>query len=233
MQKFSIIIIYSSITSILRFLNILKKSQSKFDKFLNDNSNIRELQKKFDEVINENNKLKTQKQNTVKQNEKLKENINDLESEIKKLNAKLTKEKKSNQELEERNYKLMDSLHQDVNHRVKQYKSKALSILAQPEFKKRISLIDSKTYRKNELSFLNKTQGKSNSPLKNLTSENIKNINTNKKENKDSPKKILFAINNEESLIKNTPIKRSHKGLKEKLKYFEDKLKNSLNQIHN
>ncbi len=59
------------------------------------------------------------------------EKVVQLEEELKDLVSKLSQSRKMNEELEERNYKLMDALHQDVANRTKQYKGRTLATLAQ------------------------------------------------------------------------------------------------------
>eukprot|EP01022_Parablepharisma_sp_SALTPOND_P018982 TRINITY_DN3178_c0_g1_i1.p1 TRINITY_DN3178_c0_g1~~TRINITY_DN3178_c0_g1_i1.p1 ORF type:complete len:827 (-),score=129.89 TRINITY_DN3178_c0_g1_i1:9584-12064(-) len=80
--------------------------------------------------------------------ETLAQKLLQLEDELKDSLNKLNQFKKLNEELEERNYKLMDTLHQDVAKRSKQYKGKTLAALAQSEAHKLLNQMrDPATFR--------------------------------------------------------------------------------------
>jgi len=115
--------------------------------------------------------------------------ITQLEEEIKDLTNKLTQFKKLNEELEERNYKLMDTLHQDVAKRSKQYKGKTLAALAQSEAHKVLNQM------KEPVTFGNEKDGqrtKAGSPPQNLlveATDDIAEFETMRKSSKQSPTK--------------------------------------------
>lgn len=97
-----------------------------------------------------------------------------LEEEVKNSVVKLNEFKKLNEELEERNYKLMDTLHQDVNTRAKQFKGKTLAALAQSEAHKVLVEMKDSTFSFRESEGLKGVKGAS--PPQNLVVESTDDI---------------------------------------------------------
>lgn len=96
-----------------------------------------------------------------------------LEQDLKESATKLVEFKRLNEDLEDRNYKLMDSLHQDVNNRAKQYKGKTLAALAQSEAHKVLIEMKEPTFSFREG---DKPVVKGSSPPQNLVVESTDDI---------------------------------------------------------
>eukprot|EP01022_Parablepharisma_sp_SALTPOND_P035408 TRINITY_DN951_c0_g1_i1.p1 TRINITY_DN951_c0_g1~~TRINITY_DN951_c0_g1_i1.p1 ORF type:complete len:825 (-),score=136.29 TRINITY_DN951_c0_g1_i1:11066-13540(-) len=143
-------------------------------------------QKKIEDLTEENLQLKSRNEELTSSKAKVEDKAAELEAEVKAVNAKLIQSKKMNEELEERNYKLMDALHQDVTNRTKQYKGRTLATLAQCEIKENIvtTISEAKgsekakeTDSKNQFSFREPfSKGKGVSPPQNLVVESADDI---------------------------------------------------------
>lgn len=135
---------------------------------------LENAEKKLAEIQEENKTLKSKNDELNLLKMKGNEKINELDTELKETIGKLAQLKKINEELEERNYKLMDALHQDVSNRTKQYKGRTLVTQVQANIKENPTLtMESKgSEGKNQFSFRepsNKIKGVS--PPQNLVVE--------------------------------------------------------------
>ena len=221
----------------------LKESQKKIDLFLEETHNIKRSQRSIDGLLDENQRLRDEREKLNVLTAKLQCKIDSLEAELKQMTNKLVKAKKVNEELEERNYRLMDALHQDVNNRAKQYRARALSILCQPIVKEHLSLLESRSCKKVkentlQLSVYKNSKGRSLSPYRNLEESHeefmqVQRVNGSIIE--ENNKRVFSPTKQEERMPPLDPNKRVKQttGMAAKLMDFEQKLRKSLSRVNN
>lgn len=230
----------------------LRDSQKKIDLFLEETHNIKRSQRSIDGLLDENQRLRDQKEKLTVAGTRLQCRVDGLEAELRQLTGKLAKAKKVNEELEERNYRLMDALHQDVNSRAKLYRARALSILCQPVVKEHLALLEPRSCKKPkenalQLSTHKNSKGRSLSPYRipaadesheeftQLHRENSAAADESRKE--VCARRVLSPITQEDAAGKVPPLAPGRKskpprtGMAAKLVEFEEKLRKSLSRV--